>query len=249
MPEEKIINGRKYSDLLRLAADEEFQKRLADDPIIQCCFDTRNETTEDRLLDLLMVFNSPLVVGGKAIIQVPTIGLIAVLDAIDSPFIHSDKTMDVTAVDMALQLLIHGKEAINQKSSIINDLRADSKGLCERLGLDVVVACRGIFTAINSCFRAFKNIREKLPDSQKKQRFNSFWLASMIAMVSRVSNLTPYAIMWDMPMPLISNLIVQSRKLEGWNVRESTSAFVAMEQLEKLIDVRLAEYEAMKNGK
>lgn len=248
MPIAEVINGRKRSDLLRLQKDEEFKKVLNSDPIIQGAFDSKDENPEDLRNELFMTLGSDCVIGGKVVIRPPTIGCVALLDNVDSPFLNGNNEMTVNATRIALHILIFQKEALSGITDINKQLPLVAKETYDKIeGLDIVSVCRGVYAVINRCFHAFRYIREKLP-TQGKSRYDSLWLGGVVAQVSRFANLKPMEIIWETPMPLVSYLIVQARKMDGWDVRRDTQAQEAMERLEMLIDKRLAEYEGMKNN-
>ncbi len=250
----------------RLEADPAFQARISSDEILQTLWKSRKEDETDLTAEYFLSIGSKCILPGEPIprkrlarffgrkpherqlvFDPPTAGIISLLAFVKSPFIYGTKIRPID-VDIALRIMTLKRDAFEGLAldHLQEDLELSSALICLRFGIRYETARAAIQKIIQTSFAAY----EMMPQSagggiEEECRFDSDWLAGIVAEVSQVSNATPEEIIWQTPMSFIAYQVMQGRRQKGVkDIRHRKPLERIGERMEYLMAERLKEYEA-----
>lgn len=241
-----MSNAKTYpkSELDRLNADPEFQRRVATDELLEELLNSRPTTPDEIRSEMLTILGGHCQIG-EIVFAPPTPGIIAMLDLAKSPFISAESNeIRGVDIDVAFRILITGRDAFEDLPDLEGSLEVVSMGMCEKFKLSYGDVAPAIFKVLRTAFAGFEMTPANGPKSEKnKNGFDADWLSALVAAVSNVTHLTPDEIIWRTPMTSCSYYCMQNlRKLGVRDVGHRIRGREAMDRLREMMDQRLEEY-------
>lgn len=188
----------KLSDkqLLFLANSAEFQKLLAEDPVLKELEASKFDPAAE-LNSLWEMFRGLLFIG-KTPVQPLTPALWAFLWVIGNTYTR--KTLEEITepdTDVFFYLLAHGLRKLDFTPS---ELPGKAAGFCALQGLSYEEAVRELTAVINQAFRPFEMCPAVKGAETAPAQYDAYWLAGLCAVVAQETQQPASGIMFDMPL-------------------------------------------------
>lgn len=230
-----------------LVGDQTFQQRFAADKELDR-LEAERCNPVDEMNELITVLGGQYQIDGcdGFAFAPPAAGIIAVLAACQSPFVNGGE-LTVMDIDAALYLLHKGKSAFKGDPAT---LYTDAAGFCNKIGANTYDAATAIESALKLAFRAFKMF-PSAGNEEKNQHYDADWLTSIVAMVSKVTNLRPDYIIWKLPFTSAGYYICQYCRQMGQQHIEKRADREVVEQIfertfemicERLDELKITNY-------
>lgn len=231
--------------VINLTKDKEFQKRFAEDKILDSLEQEKYNPT-DQYFALLNVLNGKFVIGKYEINSI-TPAVWSFLYITKSPFVVKTKSVSEFDVDYVLYILTKG---LQDAGSDPEQIYMNSIGFCKKNGIDVEDAIKTIFDLIKISFRPLKMFSAPANVVQSQPRFDADWLTGLVAKVHQVTGLPPKTIINEMSLTECCYYFAQYSRMNSTQeiaMRSDEEIMDAMAKrtvdliLERLIDINIID--------
>lgn len=195
--------------LLFLANSAEFQKLLAEDPVLKE-LEASKFDPEAELHSLWEMFRGLLLIS-KTPIQPLTPALWAFLWAIGNAYAHDFAKITESDTDVFFFLLAHGLRKVDLTPS---ELPGKAAGFCASQGLTYEAAVKELIQVISEAFRPYEMCPKVKGTGDEAPHYDALWLAGLCSIVAQETQQPASGVMFDMPLSAANFYFVNRARRE-----------------------------------
>ena len=195
--------------LLFLANSAEFQKLLAEDPVLKELEASKFDPDAD-LHSLWEMFRGLFFIG-QTPIQPLTPALWAFLWGIGNAYAHDFEKITDSDTDVFFFLLAHGLRKLDFTPS---ELPGKAAGFCASQGFSYEAAVRELVQVINEAFRPYEMCPKVKGAGDEAPHYDALWLAGLCSIVAQETNEPASEIMFSMPLSAANYYFVNRARRE-----------------------------------
>ena len=195
--------------LIFLANSGEFQKLLAEDPVLKE-LEASKFDPEAELHSLWEMFRGVLFIR-KTPIQPLTPALWAFLWVTGNAYARKLEKITESDTDVFFYLLSHGIRKLDLTPA---ELPGKAAGFCASQGLTYEAAARELVQVINEAFRPYEMCPKVKVAGDEAPHYDAFWLAGLCSIVAQETNETAAEIMFRMPLSAANYYFVNRARRE-----------------------------------
>ena len=178
-----------------LAQSAEFQKLLAEDPIL-CELEAQQYDPQAEFYSLMEMLRGTFTIG-KSTIQPLTPAVWAFLWGIGNRYtIDLNKVTEIDT-DIFLFVLANGVRRLNCSPA---ELPAAASGSCPAMGLDYRDAFKELTQVIHAAFRPLEMMPKTTGGQSAPPQYDAYWLAQLCSIVAGETNEKATELMFTMPL-------------------------------------------------
>lgn len=223
----------------KLNADPDFQKKVAEDEILNKAFYSQDISKSDELKELALLLGGTMQIGEK-LFSPPSLWWLATLGILESPLITpKSKQVSISDIDLAMWLVATGMDGI---SMIDPGLEEQCFGYCESIGFKHEDAYRALTDYIDLSLNAFKMFPDNAGSDPDSVRIDTHWAVNLAAKASLVSGISVDKLLKEYPIPLVAHLCVTCAERDGHKgIGRRNKNQVVNDRLHQLMDIHIIE--------
>lgn len=220
----------------KVYADAVFMERMASDEVLSSLMSAPRTPEDERKKEFL------LAVGGNPcicdiVVNPLTLGALSILGYVGSPFLFRSASLRPLDADIALYVLLVGRDAL-KSADLETDVLAHFSIAHD---IDRAKAAREIYELIALSTAPLELLPDDGARSGKQCLFDMDWMTSIASQVHEASGEPADKIIWEMPLHMALSFLIQAKRKTMRGIDRKTDAEKILARMDELMAERLKE--------